>query len=129
MKKYLAILFVFIVFTSCKKQGTIYPGLMGKWELRHKMGSIIGFDSTYNAGNGRILQFNPDSSYRQYSNGKLLTQGRFHIRITDFPKANSPAVFFDDSSFGEIMILNGTKLQLGMDFDDGIEVDYEKISN
>src|SRR3569833_4648776 len=97
MKRFVLIFLIAVVVSACKKTN-VTPGLYGKWELRHRMGSIAGFDSTYAAGNGRILQYKPDSTYLQYNKGQLVTQGKFHIGIIDFPSANSPAISFDDSS-------------------------------
>lgn len=130
MRKYLFILITLAVFASCKKSAnTPSPGLFGKWEVRHRMGCILGFDSTFNTGNGQILQLRSDSSYLQYKKGRLLAQGKFHIRTIDYPQNNTPAIFFDDSNYGNLMILSGDKLQLGADFDDGVETDYQKISD
>ncbi|MFI5162497.1 MAG: hypothetical protein ACHQHN_14550 [Sphingobacteriales bacterium] len=128
MKGFLFIMIAAFSLAACKKSA-VTPGLYGKWELRHTMGSIRGFDSTYNTGNGRILQFNSDSSYQQYNNGKLVTQGKFHIRGSNYPTANSLSIFFGESSYENAFILKGDKLQIGMDFDDGVETDYQKMQN
>jgi hypothetical protein len=130
MKKYIFVLAGLAILTSCKKSAnTPSPGLFGKWELRHRMGSILGFDSTFKAGNGQVLQFRSDSSYLQYNKGRLLTQGKFHIGTIDYPQNNTPAIFFDNSNYSSVLILNGDKLQIGADYDDGVEADYQKISD
>lgn len=107
----------------------VTPGLFGKWEMRLKMGSIAGFDSTFKAGNGRILQFKSDSTYAQYSKNRLVNQGTFHIRPSDFPSPGSKSISFDGSDYADVFILKGDSLQIGMDFDDGIETRYVKISD
>jgi hypothetical protein len=128
MKRLLFLLIAAVSLAACKKTA-ISPGLVGKWELRHEMGSIRGFDSTFAAGNGRVLQFNSDSSFRQYNNGKLSSQGKFHIRNSNYPTPNALSIFFGESSYENAFILKGDKLQIGMDFDDGVEADYQKISD
>lgn len=130
MRKYLYMLIAVAILASCKKSvHTPSPGLFGKWELRHEMGTIVGFDSTFTAGNGRVLQLRGDSSYFRYNKSRLLTQGRFHIRTINYPQNNTPAIFFDDSDYGNVLILSGDKLQIGADYDDGEETDYQKISD
>ena len=130
MKNYLYILLVLLILASCKKSATApSPGLFGKWELRHEAGTIVGFDSTFTAGNGRVLQFRGDSSYLRYNKSRLLSQGRFHIGTINYPQNNTPAIFFDGNNSGNVLILNGDKLQIGADYDDGEEADYQKISD
>jgi len=128
MKRILLIVFVACAASACKKTG-MSPGLVGKWELRHTMGSFIGFDSTFKAGNGRVLKFGSDSSYQQYNKGKLVNQGKFHIRKATFDMGSPLSIFFDDNGYENAYILNGDKLQIGADFDDGVETDYQKISD
>ncbi len=127
-KKLLVILLAIISLASCKKT-SITPGLIGKWELRKKMGSILGFDSVFAAGNGRVLEFRSDSGYLQYSKGTLQVQGKYHIRSTNYPAANSQSISFDNSDYQQYFNLNGTNLQIGRDDNDGVETDYQKIAN
>lgn len=130
MKRCFLLVAVVVAVSACKKNNvTITPGLFGKWEMRLKMGSIAGFDSTFKAGNGRILQFKSDSSYLQYSKNRIVNQGTFHIRPSDFPAPGSKAISFDHSDYADVFILKGDSLQIGMDFDDGIETRYVKISD
>lgn len=130
MKKYFLLIVIIVAISGCKKNDVIItPGLFGKWEMRLKMGSIAGFDSTFKAGNGRILQFKSDSTYAQYSKNRLVNQGTFHIRPSDFPSPGSKSISFDGSDYADVFILKGDSLQIGMDFDDGIETRYVKISD
>ena len=130
MKAYWLIVVVICCTLSCKKtQVNVSPGLFGKWEVRHTMGSIVGYDSTFKAGNGRVLQFSQDSTYRSYNKQKLLQTGKFHIRPTDYPTANSLAILFDNSEYAQVFILKGDSLQIGMDVNDGVETDFVKISD
>ena len=124
----LLILLVIISLAACKKV-VVTPGLIGKWELRSKVGSIIGFDSVFTAGNGRVLELKGDSTYLQYNKGQLLLQGKFHIAKTDYPQVNSLSITFDNSDFQQYLNLTGTTLQIGMDANDGVETHYQKIAN
>ena len=121
-------LLVIISLAACKKV-VVTPGLIGKWELRSKVGSIIGFDSVFTAGNGRVLEFKGDSTYLQYNKGQLLLQGKFHIAKTAYPQINSLSITFDNSDFQQYLNLTGTTLQIGMDANDGVETHYQKIAN
>lgn len=115
---------------ACKKSASISPGIFGKWELRRQYGGFGGFDSTYKAGNGRIYQFNRDSSYKKLSNGKLIMQGVFHILKINYPSGSSSLeIRFDNNLYGELFTLNGTKLTIGTTATDGIAMDYVKIQN
>ena len=122
------ILLVIISLASCKKVA-VAPGLIGKWELRSKFGSIIGFDSVFTAGNGRVIEFNGDSTYLQYNKGRLLQQGKYHIINTNYPGANSLSITFDNSDYQQYLNLTGTSLEIGMDANDGVETHYQKIAN
>jgi len=128
MKNLLIILLAIISLVSCKKV-VLTPGLIGKWELRSKLGSIIGFDSVFTAGNGRVLEFRGDSTYLQYNKGRLLQQGKYHIINTNYPSANSLSITFDNGDYQQYLNLTGTNLQIGMDANDGVESHYQKIAN
>jgi len=38
-------------------------------------------------------------------------------------------IYFDNTDYGSRFTINGTKMTIGEDFDDGIAADYEKIGN
>src|SRR5437588_11805544 len=82
MKRLLLIVLVVSSLAACKK-GRLSPsgGTVGKWELHRRYGGfIIPPDTTYKPGNGNILQFNADSTYKSYINGILSQSGIFHTR-------------------------------------------------
>ncbi|WP_426670518.1 hypothetical protein ACPPVU_04575 [Mucilaginibacter sp. McL0603] len=114
---------------ACKKSEPISPGIFGKWELRTMVGGIAGFDSTYKAGNGTILQFNHDSTYLHYIRGKLNNQGVFHIKTYYPPSGPYEEILFDNNTSGEFFKQQGTQLTIGQDFADGITMSYAKIQN
>jgi hypothetical protein len=128
MKRILLILFVACIISACKKTG-VTPGLFGKWELRCEVGGIAGIDSTFKPGNGTVLQFNSDSTYKQFINNKLNAQGVFHIVKLVYGGSVSSGIVFDNSGNPESFDFEGTKITIGTNYDDGIASGYQKISN
>lgn len=115
---------------ACKKSEPISPGLFGKWELRSMVGGFVGFDSTYKAGNGRVFQFNSDSTYKKFNKGTLVAQGIFHIRSHNPSSGTSfSEIFFDDHINSELFNMDGTNLTIGENANDGIQSSYRKIQN
>jgi hypothetical protein len=130
MKTCLIIIATCFFLMACKKSEPISPGLFGKWELRRMYGGLAGFDSTYKAGNGRIYQFNRDSTYKHFTMNKQDAQGVYHIKKNNNPFANSvDEIIFDNNIYGDPFSLNGTKLTIGTAIADGIAMDYVKIKN
>jgi hypothetical protein len=82
MKKILLVTALACCMLGCKKsEPPISSSIFGKWELHRQYGGfIIPPDSTYKPGNGNILQFNSDSTYKRYVRGSLSHEGIYHIR-------------------------------------------------
>ncbi len=130
MRTFVLVIVAACCMLSCKKSEPVSPGLFGKWELRRSTGSIIGYDSTYKAGNGTIMQFKHDSTFAYYIKGKLANQGTFHIVKNTNPNANSiEEIQFNNNPSGEFFSMQGIQLTIGQDFDDGVASSYEKIQN
>lgn len=134
MKKLLLILLICSVYciSACKKGNSISPNLFGKWELRYSYGGILGYDSVYKAGNGNILQFNSDSTYKRFEANKLVTTGVFHIKHYNSPTGltiSEYEIFFDNTTYGDTFSRKGTTITIGTTVTDGIASDYQKISN
>ena len=129
MKTFLLIIAAACCMLACKKSEPVSPGLFGKWELRSMVGGFAGFDSTYKAGNGRIYQFNSDSTYKQFDKSKLIAQGTFHIKTFYPPSGPYEEIMFNDNSNGEIFSMQGTQLTIGEDYDDSIATTFAKIQN
>ncbi len=125
----LLIMAVFLM-QACKKEVPVSPGLFGKWEMRRQSGGFAGMDSVYKPGNGRILQFSSDSTFRLFNKGVLVNQGWFHINKNFYHYGQD---FYDQlvlgNSVGDVFNLSGTKFTYGLDFDDGIAAEYVKIGN
>jgi hypothetical protein len=130
MKTCLLIIVAAFLMLGCKKSTSVSPSLFGKWELRRQYGGFGGFDSTYKAGNGRIYQFNRDSTYKHFTMNKQDAQGVYHIKKSNNPLANSvDEIIFDNNIYGDPFSLNGTKLTIGTVIADGVAMDYVKIEN
>lgn len=129
MRKLLVLLVASVsVLAACKKTEVV-PGLIGKWELRHTHGGFLGHDSLYHAGNGNIYQFNRDSTYKLYNNGALATSGKFHIsKGNDFQLPSANSIFFDDSPYGDVVEITGSKLTIGTTVADGVAYEYVKLN-
>jgi len=134
MRKLLIILLTCSVYciSACKKGSAVSPTLFGKWELRRSYGGFLGHDSVYKAGNGNILQFNSDSTYKRFEAKRLTTTGVFHIRNYYNPGQNAIAsvmILFDNSTYGDAFSMKGTTMTIGTTVTDGVALDYQKISN
>ena len=128
MKKFCLILILAgLSLASCKKEAKIAPGLFGKWELRSQGGGFTGASTTYKAGNGNILQFNSESTYKKYNKGELIGQGAFHIgKVAPYGDL-STAIYFDNSQYGDYFTINGTHITLGTVANDGTATDYQNL--
>lgn len=135
MKKILFVLVIVAAVTACKKSKVTLNGtLFGKWELHRRYGgNIIPPDTLYKPGNGNILQFNIDSTYKSYTNGALTRSGIFHIIKRSgeqaTPEPNDEIYFDSDISSKSYITISGTVLTLApLTPDIGITA-YDKISN
>ena len=136
MKILLSILVAICCLTACKKGESLSPGIFGKWELRRVYGGFGYRDSTYKAGNGTIYQFNSDSTYKYFINGKLSTQGVFHYKKHSIQIGDTffdALILGDDTSgnitYDNLVSLKGATMTLGTTITDGIASDYQKIGN
>lgn len=114
--------------TACKKSN-VTPGLAGRWELHRTSGGWVA-DSIYTAGNGNILQFYGNNTYKKFTASHLSTQGTFHI-TGDISNSGSGGamIYFGSDTYGTPVMLHGSTLTLGTSVADGVQSDYQKISN
>jgi len=127
MKVFLLVMVATCLLLGCKKEH-VSAGLFGKWELRKVYGGIAGFDSTYNAGNGRILQLGSDSTYTQFQGGKMSRQGTY--QVTKQANVNGDGdsyISFDHNDYSQPLKLAGTTLTIGVDVTDQIASQYQKL--
>ncbi|HTK19508.1 MAG TPA: hypothetical protein VL442_08350 [Mucilaginibacter sp.] len=129
MRTILLLTLLVICALACKKSEPIQPGLFGKWEIHRRYGSIAGFDSTYKAGNGTVMQFNSDSTYKYYVKNKLSSTGTFHVQTIIGIASSSSTIYFNNNTSGEPLSYSGNKMTIGADYDDDVAADYIKIAN
>ena len=129
MRTILLLTLLAICALACKKSEPVRPGLFGKWEIHRRYGSIAGFDSTYKVGNGTIMQFNSDSTYKYYVKNKLSSTGTFHVEINIGIALSSSTIYFDKNTSGEPLSYSGNTMTMGADYDDGVAAEYLKIAN
>ena len=116
------------MFAACTKSGDVSPiNVIGRWELSHRFGgNILPQDTTYKAGNGNIIQFNADSTFKQYANGAIINSGSVHIQ-------NSQLYFntntFNDQQFYSFVSVAGNLLTLKPVLGDIATTKYLKIGN
>lgn len=141
MKRLLWIALAASSLAACKKDKVgVSANVIGKWELHRRYGgNIIPPDTTYQPGNGNILQFNADSTYKTYSAGTVTDAGTFHILRNAYKSDNTfyDELYFNDNSyntFGDAVILDivtttGTILTIKPLMPDVGTTQYSKISN
>jgi hypothetical protein len=134
MKAILLVASLACCLLACKKSEPISSGIFGKWELRRQYGGfIIPPDSMYKPGNGNILQFNRDSTYKKYIRGKLSHEGIYRIRKNGYRIDQNvyDELFFDsDISAGSLISLTGSSLTTIKPLVPDISSwDYEKMQN
>ncbi|HWD90514.1 MAG TPA: hypothetical protein VG367_20455 [Mucilaginibacter sp.] len=138
MKKILWIILALSSFAACKKSKmppvVLNSMLIGKWELHSRSGgNIYPPDTTYQPGNGNMLQFNADSTYKSYTNGTLSRSGIFHTRTYISASAialRSDLLYFDnDTTFKSLINIGGGVLIIRPFMPDIGTTEYNKIAN
>jgi hypothetical protein len=128
MKKYLLIGIALIAIIACKKSnGSLSANLIGKWELSRRYGgNILPADTTYKPGNGNILQFNADGSYKQYANGGVIANGTFRVDKNDLYLNNNN---YTGQSYYSVISISGGTLTVQPMMPDVGTTQYDKLSN
>jgi len=126
MKRYVLFVLAAGMILSCKKHGISPVNIIGKWELARRYGgNIYPSDTTYKPGNGNILVFNADSTYKKYANDTLTASGPFHI--------NGSHLYFDpnlyNSNFADVISTSGNTLTIKPIMPDIATTVYDKIQN
>lgn len=127
MKRYVLLVLAVGMILSCKKNSVSPVNIIGKWELTRRYGgNIFPSDTTYAAGNGNILQFNSDGSYKQYTNGSLTVGGTFHVSGNQLYFDNNT---YNDQTFYDVASISGDMLTIKPVMPDIATTVYDKISN
>jgi hypothetical protein len=123
-----------LCMSACKKSSGVAPlpvssGLFGKWELRRQYGGLAGFDSTYKSGNGKVIQFNKDSTFRKLDGNAVVAQGTFRIQILNIPNANGIDLIYFNGNSQPINFTAVNLLTIGTTAADELASDYQKIQD
>jgi len=82
MKNLLITVCICIIIFACNKTNSSNPIsvslLTGKWELREVIGGLAG-DLKYSSGNGNIIQFNSDNTFRLITPSANNVTGKFEL--------------------------------------------------
>jgi hypothetical protein len=126
MKRYILLVIAAAMILSCKKHSISPANIFGKWELARRYGGNINpLDTTYKAGNGNILEFHSDSSFKQYDNGTLTLDGKFHMQGNQLYFI----VSYADQPLYETVSISGSQLTVKSPIPDVGTTVYDKISN
>ena len=126
MNRILLVICLLFLFEGCKKsQNPIPTGIVGNWELSLEVGGIVGI-THYAPGNGNILQLNADNTYQRFSQGSLTNHGTYQIIKNSIKIGTNKfdGIYYDHSTTGGMIQLQGDTLTIGMDYDDGIATSY-----
>jgi hypothetical protein len=134
MKAFILAAIAVFCMASCKKgSNPLSPALFGKWEVRRVYnGNIYPPDSTYKPGNGNILQFNSDSTYKRYDHAGVTANGVFHIRKNSYKidqNSYDELYFSNDTAFKYVITSGNDYMTLKPLFPDIPTTDYQKISD
>ncbi|HVW97673.1 MAG TPA: hypothetical protein VHA56_16990 [Mucilaginibacter sp.] len=131
MRFFLLFICVATAINGCEKGGINPSNLTGKWELRHYSGTIAGVSKDLPAGNGTMLQFNADSTYKHFTDFKQDNQGSYHISPKGvlFGGVRYDGISFDDRTTKDFIVLKADSLTIGNTFPDGVTSLYIRKSN
>ncbi len=128
MKNILYIFCLLLIVIGCKKNGVQPKGYLGTWELKQETGTIAGTTKTYPSGEGHLLLLNTDSTYQSFSDFQHSVKGTFKIVKNGVTWAGKTydAIYFDNKTPADYIILNGYELTIGNTFPDGVTSVYER---
>ena len=138
MKKIFLVILAFGSLAACKKNKvTPTVNIVGKWELHRRYGGNINPpDTTFQAGNGTILQFNADSTYKSYNQGTLIGSGTFRILRNAYKmdgQVYDELYFINNTDytmeFPDIVRMSGNMLTITPVIPDAATLEYSKLSN
>ncbi|MDB4919761.1 hypothetical protein [Mucilaginibacter sp.] len=121
MKIFLFLICIASTIAGCKKGNPEPSGLVGTWELRHYSGTIAGVSKELPKGNGKLIQFNADSTCKFFTNFKQDNQGTFKIVKSGvtWGDAKYDAIYFGENESPSFMVLKADSLIIGSTFADG----------
>jgi len=128
MKKFIYIISILLIIAGCKKNGVQPKGYLGTWELIQQTGTITRNTTTFPTGEGNILVLNIDSTYQRFSKFKNTSEGPFKIvkNSVNWVNKTYDAIYFDNKTPADFILLNGNELTIGNTFPDGVTSLYER---
>ena len=126
MKTLLALVLLIVFAEGCKKESSEGVNVTGTWELRMTSGTIAGVTKTYPPGNGALVQFNTDNTYKLFTNNQQTTQGTYKI-IKDGATIGGQVydgLLYDNRDPADFVILKADSLTIGNTFPDGVTSSY-----
>lgn len=106
MKKILFFICLMAVITGCKENYTPNNSLTGSWELVRQIG--MDYNLTFAAGQGNILQFNTNNTYKVFAKSLVINEGSYRL----IKKGQTPYnKDFDAIYMGEGGIMNAISLK------------------
>jgi hypothetical protein len=109
MKILSKILIIFVLISACKKTNPTTLSIAGSWELRESIGGFAG-DVKYVAGNGNILQFNSDMTFKMIYTSPPNTTGKYEVKNV-FPGSNRNLLHLNFDSAGYSEITDSVKIE------------------
>ncbi len=106
MKKLILVIAAGISLTACQKE-RVNKMISGKWEFVVFVG-YGNFDPPLPPGNGRIIEFGRDGSFKRFAHDTLLFKGNYSItpQKNCFPNRVSPFLKTSDPSFYNESVIN-----------------------
>ncbi|MBL4678516.1 MAG: hypothetical protein JKY70_20295 [Mucilaginibacter sp.] len=111
MKKYLIILALFAIFSSCKKDKPVTPSITGTWELKTILASIT---ITVEDKDKETYVFTADNRYIKTAADKTQTSGTFVLKLTGEQDGRRYGnITFSDTQKTEVITFKGDDLVIG----------------
>lgn len=130
MKNILFFLFLALTILSCKKNGVQPKGYAGTWEMTQISENVPGAPITnLTLGEGDLLELYADSStYIKYVGFKISEKGPYRIEKNGVTFSNNTydAIYYDNNTFADYIVLNGNELTIGNTFPNGYIRKYER---
>jgi hypothetical protein len=126
MKTLLALVFLIVFAEGCKKDSSGGITITGTWELRMTSGTIAGVTKTYPPGNGSLVQFNTNSTYKFFTNNQQSSQGTYKIVKNGATIGGQvyDGLLYDDRNPADFVVLKADSLTIGDTFPDGVTSSY-----
>lgn len=129
MKRILTLIFLSIIFLSCKKENPVIKTLKGTWELSSSNSGFANIVTNYPSGNGFIIKYT-SNKYQRFSKGQLVESGTYNIKkdsIRIFGELGDKIIYnHQDEIF---FTVDETHLSFFMDANDGGGVTYSRVGN